>query len=250
MNIANPVTAVLIFIVGTMIGSVLNNVIYRYPKGKPDACSPAHCIITGIKPKLLELIPIVGYIALKAKCNACGKRISIRYPLIEAIHGLLYLFTFLMFGFSFLTLQAAVFLSLLFAIFMIDYEKHVIPDSLNLSIFIWAVLSAAVSILFFDQGLTELLYRLYGLFIGGGLFLLIALVTRGGMGGGDIKLMAALGFFFGFYQTLLVIILSFVIGGVLSAILLALKLKKRKDHIPFGPFICIAAFIVIFLKNL
>jgi len=66
------------------------------------------------------------------------------------------------------------------------------------------------------------------------------------MGGGDIKIMAALGFLFGFTQTLVLIFFSFIIGGVMSGLLLVLKLKKRKDHIPFGPFICIAAFITIF----
>ena len=74
---------------------------------------------------------------------------------------------------------------------------------------------------------------------------MIAVVTSA-MGGGDIKMMAALGFLLGLYPTLLLIFLSFVLGGILSGMLLLLKIKKRKDHIPFGPFICISAVITIF----
>ncbi len=96
-----------------------------------------------------------------------------------------------------------------------------------------------------DHDRSDLLFRVYGFILGGGFFFLIAVVT-GAMGGGDIKIMAALGFLFGFYPTILLTFLSFVLGGILSAMLLMLKIKKRKDHIPFGPFICISAFITIF----
>jgi leader peptidase (prepilin peptidase)/N-methyltransferase len=109
-----------------------------------------------------------------------------------------------------------------------------------------SVISVLIQIYTGDKVWSDLLNHSLGLLLGGGFFLLIAMVTNGAMGGGDIKIMGALGFLFGVKNTLLLMFLSFVIGGVLSLILLGLKIKKRKDYIPFGPFICIAALITIF----
>jgi leader peptidase (prepilin peptidase)/N-methyltransferase len=94
-----------------------------------------------------------------------------------------------------------------------------------------------------ESGLSALIPSVIGFLLGGGLFLLIAIVSNGGMGGGDIKLMAVLGFWFGWQQLLLLMLLSFLSGAVISVGLLALKIKGRKEAIPFGPFIALAAYV-------
>ena len=172
-----------------------------------------------------------------------------RYPIVEGITGLLFLFTVYTFGVSLASLQYLLIIGILIPIFLIDYEHYIIPDGLNLGIFLIAAGVLLLQILSGEAQWTALLDRSLGLLIGGGFFLLIAMVTDGAMGGGDIKIMAALGFLFGVKETLLLMFLSFVLGGILSVALLALKVKKRKDPIPFGPFICIGAVVTIFWGN-
>jgi len=241
----NTLTIIFIFIIGTLIGSFLNVVIFRIPKGESISFPPSHCQNCKTRLTVLDLIPIISYIYLRGKCRTCGEKVSVQYPIIEGVTGLVFIFTYVNFGVSFAFLEYAIILSLLVAIFVIDYKHYIIPDGMNLLIFLVALGFLLVGFFMGDYGLSDILYRFYGLILGGGFFLLVAIIT-GAMGGGDIKIMAALGFLFGFTQTLVLIFFSFIIGGVMSGLLLVLKLKKRKDHIPFGPFICIAAFITIF----
>jgi len=153
------------------------------------------------------------------------------------------------FGLRLETIQYIVIIGMLIPIFLIDYEHYIIPDGLNMGIFAVAVSVVLIQILTGEKEWNEFLYHIFGMLIGGGFFLFIAVVTDGAMGGGDIKIMAALGFLFGVKSTLLLMFFSFVIGGILSVILLVLKIKKRKDPIPFGPFICLSALITIFWGN-
>ena len=234
-----------IIVLGTLIGSFLNVVIYRLPKEESISFPPSHCSNCKTRLKPLDLIPIFSYLFLKGKCRTCETKISIQYPIIEAVTGFTFLFTYIQFGLTLELIQYLFILSIFIAIFVIDYRHYIIPDSLNLLIFLIAVIFFGIGFAKGEHSATDLLYRVYGLILGGGFFFLIAVVT-GAMGGGDIKMIAALGFLFGLSHTLLLIFLSFVLGGILSGVLLAFKIKKRKDHIPFGPFICIGAVITIF----
>lgn len=245
----HPLILIYTFIVGTLIGSFLNVVVYRLPREESISFPPSHCPSCGKRLPFYDLVPIFSYLGLRGKCRSCGSAISIRYPMVEAVTGILFLFTVHTFGVRLETLQYLMIIGLLIPIFLIDYEHYIIPDGLNLGIFLVALLMVLVQIFMGNLQWNELLYRSLGLLLGGGFFLLIAMVTDGAMGGGDIKIMAALGFLFGVKETLLLMFLSFVIGGALSVILLMLKVKKRKDPIPFGPFICIAAVMTIFWGN-
>ena len=236
---------IFIFILGTLIGSFLNVVIFRNPKGESISFPPSHCPNCKTRLTFWDLIPIVSYLYLRGRCRTCNEKVSVQYPIIEGITGLLFIFTYLIFGVGLEFLEYIIILSILIAIFMIDYKHYIIPNGMNLLIFLVTLVFLIVGIITGDKDLSDVLFRFYGLLLGGGFFLLIAIIT-GAMGGGDIKLMAALGFLFGFTQTLVLIFFSFIIGGLLSGLLLVLKLKKRKDHIPFGPFICIGALITIF----
>ncbi|NLB21535.1 MAG: prepilin peptidase [Clostridium sp.] len=235
-----------IFIIGTLIGSFLNVVSYRIPREESISFPPSHCPNCNNRLKFYDLIPIFSYIALRGKCRNCKNGISIKYPIVEMITGLLFVFTVYRFGLNFEALQYLIIIGILIPVFLIDLEHSIIPDGLNIGILVVSVISVLIQIYTGDKVWSDLLNHSLGLLLGGGFFLLIAMVTNGAMGGGDIKIMGALGFLFGVKNTLLLMFLSFVIGGVLSLILLGLKIKKRKDYIPFGPFICIAALITIF----
>jgi leader peptidase (prepilin peptidase)/N-methyltransferase len=138
--------------------------------------------------------------------------------------------------------------SLLIAIAGIDFDHQIIPDEMVVCGFILGGIYLLYGYYIGASSIT-LFSRAGGFLIGGGLFLLIAILSNGGMGGGDIKLMAMLGFWLGIQSILLIILLSFVIGAVISVFLLAAKIKGRKEAIPFGPFIAMAAFITICFQN-
>lgn len=138
---------------------------------------------------------------------------------------------------------------MLVSAFVIDYKHQIIPNRLNLTLFEVGIVFA------FLYGLSDVaitLKMIIGMLIGGGIFLLITLIGgalygKEAMGFGDVKLMGALGLFFGQYDIIAITLVSFLIGAILSIILLVSKIKKSNEYIPFGPFIVIATFISIFV---
>lgn len=238
-----------IFIFGTLIGSFLNVVVYRLPREESLNFPPSHCPACNTRLKFYDLVPILSYLVLRGKCRSCGEKISLRYPMVEVSTGLLFLWTAYIFGMSVETLQYISVIGLMIPIFLIDFEHSIIPDRLNFGIFMTALITLLIKINTGNTQWSALQDRGFGLLLGGGFFLFIAIVTKGAMGGGDIKLMAALGFLFGVSNTFVLMFFSFIIGGVFSLFLILLKFKKRKDYIPFGPFICLSAFITIFWGN-
>lgn len=232
---------IIVSILGLIIGSFLNVCIYRIPKGENIAYPPSHCFNCGIKLKPIDLIPIISFLSTKGRCRYCGDKISLQYPLVELLNGVLYLLLFLKFGFTFIFIKFAILFSVLVVITLIDLKHQIIPDSLNFIIFILGIFNLAINF-----NITSIYSSILGLFIGGGILLLIAIISNGAMGGGDIKLIASLGFLFGLKKILLIIFLSFILGAVISIILLVFKIKNRKDFIPFGPFIAVSTVIVVF----
>ncbi|KXZ40794.1 type 4 prepilin peptidase 1 Aspartic peptidase. MEROPS family A24A [Alkalithermobacter thermoalcaliphilus JW-YL-7 = DSM 7308] len=234
----------LIFIFGILIGSFLNVCIYRIPKGKSIIYPSSSCTICNNKLKFFDLIPIISYIFLKGKCRYCENKISIKYPLIELTNGIIYLILFLKFGLSILTIKYFIISSILIVITFIDYEYTIIPDELIIFGFI-----SVFIIYLLDNFSIGFINSFIGLLVGGGLFLTIALITKGAMGGGDVKLMGLLGFAIGPLNILLNAFLSFMIGAIICIVLLSLGIKNKKDYIPFGPFIAVAWFITIYFGN-
>lgn len=135
--------------------------------------------------------------------------------------------------------------------FVIDYRKQIIPNRLTMTIFEVALIFA------FITGLTNVnlfLDKIYGLLAGGGIFLLITLIGgliagKEAMGFGDVKLMASLGLIFGFINIIMIAVISFLLGAIISIILLVSKKKKSDEYIPFGPFIILATFLVMFVPQ-
>lgn len=160
--------------------------------------------------------------------------------IIFLLNGLLYVLVYVKFGLTLSSILYCLIISLLITISIIDLRHKIIPDSLTMSVLVLGIIHLIIT--------KELFNSIIGALIGLGLFHLIALITNV-MGGGDIKLMAVLGLMFGIKGILFISLFSFVIGAVISIILVILKIKSMKDEVPFGPFISIAALIYIFFGN-
>lgn len=230
----------MVFLVGLIIGSFLNVCIYRIPRGESINWPPSHCPNCGEGLKPVDLIPVLSYLFLKGRCRTCQNSISIAYPAIELLNGILYVMLYLVYGLTPLMGVYALVTSVLLVISKIDLETQTIPNRLNAVIFILGVIA-----LFIKGFEGHLLNQTFGFLVGGGFFLALAVLTNGAMGGGDIKLMAALGWLLGWISIIEVTLISFVIGAFISLGLLILKIKGRKDYIPFGPFIALAALITL-----
>lgn len=231
----------LVLIIGICIGSFLNICIDRMPKNQSIAFSSFRCQTCQHSLMGIDLIPILSYLGLKGKCRYCEKKISLQYPIIELLNGVLYVGLYLQYSLTPIFFALAILGSLLLVITIIDLKCQIIPDEL-------IIFGLAVCIPFHITSVYGITFLngIGGFLIGGGIFLAIALVTNGAMGGGDIKLMAMLGLWFGITNILIITMLAFFIGAIISILLLIFKIKNRKDMIPFGPFIALATIIVVF----
>lgn len=235
---------ILILIYGLIIGSFLNVCIYRIPREESIAFPSSHCPNCSTSLKWYDNIPLFSYLSLKGKCRYCGSKISIQYPAIEVLNAIIYIVLFYYFDFSLDFIFYALISSVLIVITFIDLKEMIIPDVLVLTILILSVLYKMLNYFIYNIPF-NIMESVLGLLLAGGLFLLIIVLSKGGMGGGDMTLIAALGFILGIKNILLNIFLSFLLGAIISIILLATKIKTKKDPIPFGPFIILAFYIVV-----
>lgn len=226
-----------VFILGTIVGSFINVCIYRIPRGESVVYPSSHCPRCGYNLKPPDLIPLLSYLLLRGRCRKCGTKISVMYPLVELLTGLMFIFAFIKFGLTFEFLSAIILITCLMITTFIDLEHQIIPDKVVLPSL---AAGLVLNIIFHRE---DFYNYLLGFALGGGIIFLIVVLSRGGMGGGDIKLFATVGMFLGFRLTLLALLLSFVLGSVVGLILIILKLKNMKDAIPFGPFIALASVI-------
>lgn len=234
---------ILITIYGLIIGSFLNVCIYRIPKGENISFPPSHCGSCDEKIYWYDNIPVFSYLVLRGKCRNCKSEISIQYPLIESLNAIIYIILFKKFNLTIDFIAYALIMSVLLVVFFIDLKHMIIPDGLIITIVIFEILHKAS--LYFTGGEVYLKTSILGALLAGLVFLAIVLLSGGGMGDGDITLIASLGFVLGVKLIFLNIFLSFMLGALISLLLLGFKIKTRKDPIPFGPFIIIAFFIVI-----
>lgn len=225
----------IIFLFGLIIGSFLNVCIYRIPRGESVVSPPSSCPNCGNRLRFPDLIPVFSYICLKGRCRTCGNPISFKYPLIELLTGFLFLLMYYRFGPIPQLINYLLLSSILMVVTFIDLEHHLIPNKV---LACGAVLQLAVNmfthqISYIDAGT--------GFLTGGILLLLIAVISKGGMGGGDIKLAAVLGLFLGWQRVITAFWIAAVMAAVTGLTLIALKKKTRKDAIPFGPFLSAGA---------
>ncbi|MFZ7120644.1 MAG: prepilin peptidase [Eubacteriaceae bacterium] len=232
---------VIIFIFGLVIGSFLNVCIYRIPMEESIISPPSHCYNCGTRLKPIDLIPVISWWLLGGKCRYCGVKVSYRYALVEFITAFFFVFTYYMIGLQTTLIIYLVLLSILIVDTFIDFDHLIIPDVLNyFTLIIFIILNIILGFMPWREALIGALIGMLPL-------LLIVILTGGkGMGMGDVKLMAVLGLFLGWKLSLLTILLAFVLGGFFGILLLITKIKSKQDAIPFGPWISIGAFIVMF----
>ncbi len=239
----------LILIYGIIIGSFLNVCIYRLPREESVVYPSSHCPSCQENLSWYDNIPIVSYITLAGKCRYCGEKISPQYPLIEGVNGIIYILLYLYFGWSINFIFFTLIFSALLVIFIIDLKWMLIPDIL---IFIGFVLEALrkLSLSLIAGEKVQVTDYLLGFLLAAGLFYLIVVLSKGGMGEGDVLLIGFFGFILGLRLVILNIFLSFILGALISLLLLLFKIKSREDPIPFGPFIIIAFTLSLFYGDI
>ncbi|HLR20453.1 MAG TPA: prepilin peptidase [Tissierellaceae bacterium] len=238
----------IVFIYGLIIGSFLNVCIYRIPIQKNIAFPSSYCPKCNVHIRWYDNIPILSYLILLGQCRYCGDRISLQYPIIELLNAIIYSVLYYKFQFSLDFLFFSIISSILIIISFIDLKYMIIPDVLVSIIFISTIIHKILSHSMYNESI-NFLNGLAGFIISGVLFLAIVILSKGGMGGGDVTLISTLGFILGIKLILLNIFLSFLLGACISVILLSLKMKTKKDPIPFGPFIILSFFIVLLYGN-
>ena len=225
--------------IGLLIGSFLNVVIARLPAGQSVIRPGSACPRCGAPIAWYDNLPVVSFALLRARCRSCRAPIAWRYPLVELATGALFLLAYLRRG---LTLDLApdlVLLGALVAITAIDLDHQIIPDAISLP---GIALGFAASLLPGGVGWRS---SLIGILVGGGMFFAIIVLSRGGMGGGDMKLGAMLGAFLGWQLVLVAILIAVLAGGLVAIVLLALRRKGRKDPVPFGPFLALGGTMAL-----
>lgn len=228
--------SIFVFILGTIFGSFYNVIIYRLPKKISFVSGTSFCPTCNTRIMPIDLIPVVSYLFLGGKCRHCKASISLRYPLIEVLTGIIFTLSYLRFDFTLQTLLAIILGSLCIIIAMIDIDTMEILDRFHVFIFALAI----IHIFFFSDLL--LLDHIIGFFIISVFFYIIAIITNG-MGGGDIKLVAVSGLLLGYQSMLVGFFIAAITGGLVAIALLLLKAQDRKSLIAFGPFLCIGIFI-------
>jgi leader peptidase (prepilin peptidase)/N-methyltransferase len=256
-------------LLGLVIGSFLNVVIHRLPKllerqwhaecaelqGQPAPESARYNLLTpgsacphcDHKIGALENIPILSYLWLRGKCSACGTRISVRYPLVEALSAGLTGYAALRFGFGWTALAVMCFVWAMIVLAIIDLDTFFLPDSITLPL-IWAGLLTHVFQLFPHVSLAAaVIGAVAGYVCLWSVFWLFKFATgKDGMGYGDFKLLAAIGAWLGWTALPLVILLSSMVGAFVGIALIVLRRQGRDTPIPFGPYLVIAGLIALF----
>ncbi len=267
----------ILFVFGLAVGSFLNVIALRYrPKLEAESRGSFLKTIGGrskcpVCRKTLiwyELIPIFSFLIQKKKCRHCGHLISLQYPLVEILSGLIFVFVPLSLSSS---LSIVIIWLLVFLLFLllsiIDFRQYIIPDSINLSLAVLGIIliiSQSLNLSIFQSSFLGYYANLFDfpflnpqssilnshlfaalivvLFFGA-----IILLSKGkAMGLGDFNLVAALGLIFGWPDILMILFLAFIIGAIFSVVLLIGKKKKIKEAVPFGPFLIVASSLTFF----
>lgn len=226
------------FIAGCVTGSFLNCCALRLPQGR-SLWGRSACERCGHLLSVYDLVPVVSYLYLRGKCRYCQTSYGSGNLMAELLTGCVFVLCGLQILPGIKLLMLFVLASCLILISLIDFHVQIIPDYLVLII---ALCGIAFSILYLPGGLTESLKGSAAAFT---VMLTIFILSRGGMGGGDVKLGTVLGLWLGFEHTIMFLLLAFMMGGFISCLLLMSGVKERKDAVPFGPFLCAGALISV-----
>lgn len=262
----NIILSIIIFILGTAIGSFLSVIIHRlHTKKDSMILSRSMCPSCKKKIKWRHLVPVFSWLYLRGKCGYCREKISVHYLMLELVTGIVFLFTFLNFNFlesiplisnpeffnyqiNWQVFEKFVFyiieFSFLIGIFFYDTQYKEIPDQLSLPAIAIAIVG---NLIFGEPEIMSMLIGAAGIFT---FFLLQFVLSKGSwIGGGDLRLAILVGVLLGWEMGLLALIISYLLGGLFSIYLLIAKKVQRKTQIPFGPFLVTGIIIAVFYGN-
>jgi leader peptidase (prepilin peptidase) / N-methyltransferase len=233
---------------GLVFGSFLSVVIYRVPRKESIVAPRSACPHCGAMVQSRDNVPVISYVALRGRCRSCGARISLRYPLLELATGLLFAGAALRFDSIYTAAVMALLFLVLEAVAVIDLEHKIVPNRILYPSFV--VFAALVGLgAAFGQDM-ELVPATLGFLAFGGGLLVVALISPGGMGMGDVKLAALIGLVLGALGPRYVIVaagVAILAGGIGAVLLMTLTGASRKAKIPFGPYLAGGAIAAVFL---
>ena len=234
-----------VFLFGLIVGSFLTVCIHRVPRElsivSPRSACP-QCLKTI---SWFDNIPLLSFLVLRGRCRHCQASILPRYPIIELSNGLGYAAILWRFGWSWESFVYAIFFSALLTITWIDWDHQIIPDVISLPGIILGIAAASTVLP------TGFVNSIIGVLVGGGVLLFMAWISpflfgKEGLGGGDIKLLAMVGAFLGWKAALVTLMLASIVGALIGIVLLAFKILKRGQYIPFGPYLALGAVLTLF----
>jgi leader peptidase (prepilin peptidase) / N-methyltransferase len=231
--------AVVSLLLGLVVGSFLNVVIYRLPRHESLVRPPSHCPACSSLVRWHDNVPVFGWLMLRGKCRDCGQRISVRYPLVEGMTGVAFCLCFVRFGVQWPVLVAFAFVAAMIAIAFIDWDKMIIPNSIVLP---GTVIGLAASIAISPGDWWKYLAASAG---AAAFLFVLAMIWAGGMGPGDIKMAMFMGAVLG-TAVIVGLFAAFLIGALAGVVLMATKKRTRKDKIPFGPYLAVGAILALF----
>lgn len=226
---------IIIFLFGITIGSFLNVCIYRIPKHEDIVKTRSHCMNCGYQLSWYDMFPVFSYLFLRGRCRKCGAKLSIQYPLIEMLNGIAYLFIVFVNGVNVESLLYCLLTSALLVLSVIDFRTYEIPFGINVFILALGLIRVAVDY-------TRFLDYLIGFLSVSMVLAVLYYVSKGrAIGGGDVKLMAVCGLLLGWK----LIILAFLLGCVLGAVIHVIRMKvSGEDHVlAMGPYLSMGVFI-------
>ena len=232
---------IIVFLYGIVIGSFLNVLIFRIPKKEKLVMTRSHCMSCGYQLRWFDLIPLFSFLVLGGKCRKCKTRLSVQYPIIEALNGVLYLAVFARYGVSVESLLYCLLFSALLALSVIDFRTYEIPTGFNYFILTLGLIRVATDMenwLEYAIGLVAVSLVLY----------LIYRISNGAaIGGGDVRLMAATGLLLGWKRNVLAFLLGCIIGSVIHVA--RMKISKADHVLAMGPYLAVGVAIAVMWGN-
>ena len=223
------------FLVGLLIGSFLNVCIYRLPKNEDIVFEPSHCMSCGRRLKWYELIPVLSFLIQGGKCRGCKQKLSVQYPAIELLNGLLYVLIVALYGMSMQSAIYCLLASVLIVISVIDFRTYEIPLGCNIFILILGIAQVIIDLPHMSQ-------YVIGFFAVSLLLYLVWLISKGrAIGGGDIKFLAAAGLLLGWQKIILAFVLGCVIGSIIH--LIRMRVQNVDRTLAFGPYLSMGVLI-------
>lgn len=243
----------IVFIVGSLIGSFLNVCIYRMPRDRSIVWPSSRCTSCSNPIRPWDNIPMLSFLLLGSKCRTCKAPISLRYPLVEALNALFYVFLFWRFGLHWPFLIYALFSSALIVITFIDLDFQIIPDQISLPGIPLGLLAGSLILpdpfmraeslgwkASFIGAASGFLFYYFIAFAGEKIF------KKEAMGGGDIKMMAMVGGFLGWKGVILTTFLGSLFGSIIGIFMILFRGREKGSQIPFGPFLALGALVSLY----